>query len=460
MRYSRLFIRNPIVGLYGCLLQLYPPRFRAEFTTEIRDIFINVMLEAETRGGFFVLYTSLREITALVISIFRECVHELRSRKEKTMTPENNDPDIIGLQSGGSRYLHTAGAPNLIWVVGWAFLTTLAIPAAFIIMPPLAALFLWLVNLGDKAGLWSGINGSTLSLVGFVAAFSLLMGAIQWYLLRRFFPRAGWWFAATGGGLLLAGLVTGIGMVSIPALSRGQIWSLAVLLLIAGLALGFMQWLYLRRFLPNAWWIIVIDGLAAVSIFILFGQSITSWFELVGVLTLPGTITGVGLWLLLRQSKPGSVRQEPVEGLAGKKRRLPRLAWVGLGLAASVPLYFLCIWIYATSQLALAKNDGIYATVEEAVIARNSQGWGGAKVVRVENVHADPNRGDGSQPYVWFGGATVYLDRAPEGSKRTVQMSGSFYIHVREGWVFVGEGAFPEFIGWVMELYGLEGVHR
>jgi hypothetical protein len=29
---------------------------------------------------------------------------------------------------------------------------------------------------------------------------------------------------------------------------------------------------------------------------------------------------------------------------------------------------------------------------------------------------------------------------------------------VREGWVHVSEGAFPTFIGWVMELYNLEGV--
>jgi hypothetical protein len=459
MRDSWLFIREPIVRLYGSLLQLYPSRFRAEFMAEIRDIFVTRMLEAEEHGWFWLLNTSLRELTALVISIFRECMHELRSRKEKAMTPENNDPEIVGLQSCGGRYLHTAGAPNLIWVAGWAFLTTLAIPATLIVMTPLTAIFLWFINLGNKAGLWPAIKGNTLTMVGFIVAFSLLMGAIQWYLLRSFFPRAGWWFAATGGGLLLGGLAAGISMVSIPALSRGQIWNIAVLLLIAGLALGLMQWLCLRRFLPNAMWIILIDALAAGSI-LLAGQSFTSVVELVEILILPGIITGVGLWLLLRQSKPGLVRQGPVEGSKSKKRRFPRLAWVGLGLAASVPLCFLWIWISATSTLALAKSNGIYATVEEAVIAQANQGWGGAEVIRVENVHAGPNRRDGSQPYVWFGGATVYLDRVPEGGHRTIYSTGSYYIHVREGWVFVPEGAFPEFIGWVMELYGLEGVPR
>jgi len=102
-------------------------------------------------------------------------------------------------------------------------------------------------------------------------------------------------------------------------------------------------------------------------------------------------------------------------------------------------MVFLCIWIYAASQLALAKNEGIYSTVEEAVVIKNSQGWGGAEVVRLEDVRASVNQHDGSQPHVWFGG-------------------GSYYLHVKEGWVLVPEGAFPEFIGWVMELYGMEGV--
>ena len=140
-----------------------------------------------------------------------------------------------------------------------------------------------------------------------------------------------------------------------------------------------------------------------------------------------------------------------------KSRRLPRLALFGIGAAALILIFFACCLVYAASQLAWAKNEGIYPTVEEAVIRRNSQGWGGARVVRIENVRAEPNSRN-AQPHVWFGTATVYMDRAPQGRTWDHYLAGSFYIHVREGWVHVPEEAFPEFIGWVMELFNMEGV--
>jgi len=107
----RQFIRNPILRLYAGLLQLYPSRFRAEFIAEIRDIFLKVMLDAEEREGFWLIKTFLREFAALVISIFRECGHEWRSRKDKAMVPEDKVPDIAGLPGGGGKYLQTAGGP-------------------------------------------------------------------------------------------------------------------------------------------------------------------------------------------------------------------------------------------------------------------------------------------------------------------------------------------------------------
>jgi len=457
MRQTRSPIRSFVVWLYGCLLELYPPRFRHEFGAEIRDIFWDVILEAEGHGGFWLLKTSLRELIALAISISLECWHELRSRKEQEMASQDqfhNDESGAGF-SGPA--LQPVRAPNLAWIVSWTLLTTAAIPAALVAMAPLAVAFMWLFNLGVSAGFWPAIRYSTLEPLGFIIAITLVLASVQWYLLRRLLPRAWLWFVATVAGLLLYSAFAWIVVATVSLQSWDPYWIMAAVLLPVGLALGLAQWIYLRRFLPNATWIILIDVLAAGSI-LSAGRSFTSLAEL-AVLALPGAISGVGLWLLLSQSHSKIQPEVRSEASQEKPLRFPRLAWVGLGLLVLVPLFFGCIWAYAASQLALAKDRGIYATPEEGVIKMNSQGWGGAKVVRIENVWAEPNSRN-AQPHVWFGGAEVYLDRVPQGGRWDHYSSGSFYLRVREGWVHVSEGAFPEFIGWVMELYNMEGVRK
>jgi hypothetical protein len=361
--------------------------------------------------------------------------------------------------SGNSGLPLAAETPSWRWAVGWALLITAAFPAAFLATSPFAAALLWLIDLGAKAGLWASYQGAVLTWLGFITTYALLVAAIQRYLLRKYLPRPGWMFAATGAGLFIGGLITGLGFAWASASNLDPAWGRVFLYLPIGLILGFAQWLCLRHFLPNAAWIILIDGLAVGS-FLLAGRAFTSLLELVGIFLLPGIVTGSGFWLLLKQPHILRPLQAPVRAHREKSRKLPRLAWIGLGLVAVIPVFFLFIYIYAVSQLALAKNNGVYPTVEQAIVGNNSQGWGGAKVEKITNVHAGPNRWDGSQPYLWFGGATVYLDRVPQGGNRTQYLSGSYYMHVKEGWILLPEGSFPEFIAWVMELYGLEGVGR
>jgi len=453
---SRWCIQSLVLHLFECLLTLYPPRFRREFSAEIRAIFLSRMREAEQRGGLGWLAAAFREITGLVISIFCECWHELRARKEKVMVPEDQLQKDTGAEGGGMQALRPAGTPGALWFTGWTLLTTAAIPAALIIAPVLAALFVGLINLGVEAGFWPSAKMFPAEGLGFLISLALTLSLVQWYLLRNFLPRARLWFLATGAGVLLGGLVTGLVLLGSSAQNWDPLLIMAALLLPVGLVLGLAQWLYLRRFLPNAFWIIFVDVLAAGSILVA-GRTYTSLAEL-AVFVLPGAITGLGLWLLLGHAQPRMSSPVQMEASREDDRRLPRLARVGLGLAALVPLFFVCIWVYAASQLALAKNAGVYPTVEQAIIA-NSWGFGGAEVVRIENVWAEPNSHN-AQPHVWFGGATVYLDRVPEGHNKTSYSSGSFYLRVREGWVHVPEGAFPGFIGWVMEIYNMEGAHR
>jgi hypothetical protein len=200
---------------------------------------------------------------------------------------------------------------------------------------------------------------------------------------------------------------------------------------------------------------VLVNALGFASI-ALVGRSINSFLEL-SVLLLPGIISGIGLWILMRQAplSPAELpRSTQRPSQRPFRRRLFGAVLVLLALASLVAIGPL---VYAKSQLALAKRGGIYATPEEAVIAHISEDWGGARVVKIEGLYASPNRGDGRLPHVWFGGATVWLDRVPAGYHRDNYSAGSYYIRVEEGWIHVPEGAFPGFIGRMMELYHLEG---
>jgi hypothetical protein len=371
--------------------------------------------------------------------------------KEEDQTQDPNRPG----QAGGPT-LRPLGEIGPRWVTGWTLLVTAAIPAALIAMTPLAVAFTWLSNLGVRAGLWPALPISNLQPLGFLFALALGLAAGQWYLLRHYLPRAWLWFVVTGAGGLLGGIAAGAILFGYSLQDGVPLLAFATMLLPVGLGLGLAQWLYLRLYVPGAIWIILIDLVAAASLLVA-GRSLESLLELALVLILPGAITGIGLWLLLRRLPPGKQLPESGEATAGRARRAPHMGRVMIGLVALIPLFFLCSWVYAASQLALAKNEGIYNSPEEAVIAKNSQGFGGAEVVRIENVRASPNNGNADSP-VWFGGATVYMDKAPQGYSWTHYLAGSYYIRVREGWVSISEGAMPEFIGWVMALYDMEGV--
>jgi hypothetical protein len=248
-------IRSLFLRLYEGLLTLYPTRFRREFSAEIRAVFLSRMHEADQRGGAAWLAAAFQEITGVVISILRECWHELRVRKEKTMVTE----DGLQKEGGGMPALQPAGTPGALWFTGWTLLTTAAFPAALIAMAPLAVMFMWLISLGVNAGFWPAALNSTLGVFGFLTSFALVLGSVQWVLLRRFLPRAWLWFIATAAGVLLGGLAIGLSLGRSSLQSWDPIRFMAAVLLPFGLALGLAQWLYLRRFLPNAFWIILID---------------------------------------------------------------------------------------------------------------------------------------------------------------------------------------------------------
>jgi hypothetical protein len=186
------------------------------------------------------------------------------------------------------------------------------------------------------------------------------------------------------------------------------------------------------------------------------GRAAESIFELFIVLLLPGVISGFGMLGLITYARKPFLLDTSLPTFAWKDvDRWKR--WVLLPLIIGA-LFLVGTWGYAVGQISLAKSRGIYLSPEEAVLARLTEGWGGATVIAIENLQVSPNDPDGSLPHVWFGGGDVYLDRIPEGGRRDHYAAGSFYVRIRDGWVYMPEGAFPTYVGWLMELYKLEGV--
>ena len=150
--------------------------------------------------------------------------------------------------------------------------------------------------------LWSACPQSeTLSLYIYVPIVSLLMGVLQYGLLRRYLPRMGWWVLATSGGWLL-----GLFLIS------GSFWfdfctyescRIDLAFIVLGLSIGVGQWLLLRRRLPRAgWWIganVVGWGLLA-----LITSTPLNSYRLFAAGFLPACVTAATLALLMNQAHP------------------------------------------------------------------------------------------------------------------------------------------------------------
>ena len=142
------------------------------------------------------------------------------------------------------------------------------------------------------------------------------------------------------------------------------------------------------------------------------------------------------------------------------KRSLLPILLVPICLAACVGFGMFISLVYTTAQLTLARSEGVYPSAEEGMRGLVARGY--RNVEQAEIRYAGPNSFDGSQPHVWFVVAGVSAEARSDGSPagngiRTTEYPGSFFLQTRDGWVHVQEGAFPEFVGFWMRVFGLAG---
>ena len=414
--------------VYRLLLRLYPQDHRRAFSEEMVGVFNKALAEARRKGAVAVITFLFRELFCLPAGLAQAYAQSWRQTQ----------PAV-------------AGAPDWSWTAGWAAGTTIALPLAWLLMAPLAGLLLLFVRWFGAADM---VNPGALRAFGFLLALALLMAIVQRLFLRRYEAVARLWFGATFAGWLIGGamLLAVADLSSRLSLAPERLMPV-VFPPILGLAVGVAQMLILRRLtLRAAWWLPV--NLIAFSSILLAGRAFESLFEFAVIFSLPGAVSAAGLRWLLKDTSPPVSPPDP-QSVSAKRPWFKRPHSIALIVLALMAFCALAPWAFATAQIELAKSEGIYASPEEAIITRHSEGWGGARVVSIENVRARPNRRDGMD-HVWFGGARVTYDRVPAGGRHDSYEMGSFYIRVRDGWVHVPEGALPELVGRLMLIYNIE----
>ena len=140
--------------------------------------------------------------------------------------------------------------------------------------------------------------------------------------------------------------------------------------------------------------------------------------------------------------------------------RFARLVvFAGAAPSAAAVVVF-CSWWYTASQLQIAARHGIFPTAEEGVRQLVSTGY--VAIEDIEIVYAGPNSFRGTAPHVWFvitkvRAASRIGGSGMAGGTGNCDGPGSFFLDIKDGWVQVPEGAFPELIGFWMNVYGLAG---
>jgi hypothetical protein len=144
----------------------------------------------------------------------------------------------------------------------------------------------------------------------FIPWYGLVIGVLQYLLLRQRLAKMGWWILTTtlGWSLLWLGIALRyrpLGDIEIPAS--------AAYFLIAGIGVGALigvtQWLMMRRRVSHALWWIPINGLGFGLASVILAD-ISSLLEAMVAFIIPYLCTGILLWLLLEKF-PHDVNHEP-----------------------------------------------------------------------------------------------------------------------------------------------------
>lgn len=197
--------------------------------------------------------------------------------------------------------MNTTQKPEWYFYPGWILLTTVCVPVAFFLT--LAILRLVIHFVGDVIYV-NGvrhISEDFLAIYIFMPVVGLLMGLLQYGLLSRYLARMGGWVLGTADGWILGLvlIVTGSWLNPWPQVPL----DFRLVFIVLGLSIGVLQWLLLRRRLPRAgWW--VLASLLGWGLLALFSEQTANEYALILVGLLPACVTAATFGLLLNREEP------------------------------------------------------------------------------------------------------------------------------------------------------------
>jgi hypothetical protein len=123
--------------------------------------------------------------------------------------------------------------------------------------------------------------------------------------------------------------------------------------------------------------------------------------------------------------------------------------WIALPLILVILIAGSLVYTYGI--LSVASREGVFATPQEGVAARAKQYFPDYPDLQID--FSGPNAPDGSSPHIWF--VIWRTCRETSTGKPECIGGGNYFLHARAGWVYLGEGYFPEFVGFWMKPLGL-----
>lgn len=145
--------------------------------------------------------------------------------------------------------------------VRWPFLLQWVLASALgWVIGPMVRMAMGMPGSGGDAGALVVVAGGTVA--------GAIVGVMQWLVLRRRTRQAGWWVLASAAGVGVAGLAVQEILIGAGVLARLQPLGAGVVAVggTVGLVVGVMQWLVLRRWVRRAgWWVLASSVGAAVG---------------------------------------------------------------------------------------------------------------------------------------------------------------------------------------------------